>query len=91
MDQEDAEQSLKLASLVERNCEFLTCIRHNSNSRTELARSSLKSLDEYMADRKCKLNNETFLQLLVELAYFYYSCKNFKAMPGITPKDIRVE
>lgn len=91
MEQEDAEQSTRMVALVESNCEFLTLVRHNANSRTDLALNSCRDLEEYMEDRKCKLNNESFIQLLVELTYFYYACKSFKVMPAVTPKDVRIE
>ncbi len=45
-----------------------------------------------MQRQKCKLNVEAFLQLIVELSYFMYSCKNNQATPYIDfTRDIRVE
>lgn len=44
-----------------------------------------------MQDRKCKLNTEALIQLIIELAYFFYACKNFQVTPVIEVKDIRVE
>lgn len=82
---------MKLASTVSGNCEFLTLVRHNFSQRTDQARESFKKLSEYMQDRKCKLNAEAFLQLIIELAYFYYACKNFQIAPVIGTEDVRVE
>jgi hypothetical protein len=57
MDTEDnAENVLKLVARLESHCEFLTYVRHAS-PRTEAARNSLKTLDEYWSERSnSKLN-----------------------------------
>lgn len=83
-----------MAALVESNCEFLTNIRHNVSQRTEIARKSFKTLEEYMKDRRCRLNTEALLQLFIELAYFLYACKTYHVTPLIDLidfKDFRVE
>jgi hypothetical protein len=58
MDTEDGnfENSSKLVALVESNCEYLTSIRHNLSQRTEAARGSFQTLEDYMSNRRCKLN-----------------------------------
>lgn len=81
-----------MAALVESHCEFLTCLKHNVSQRTEIARGSFKTLEEYMGDRRCKINNEALSQLVIELAYFFYACKNYQITPIIdTVEDVRVE
>jgi|LakMenEpi03Aug12_release.lakeMendotaPanAssembly.Ray.scaffolds.fasta_scaffold3064204_1 hypothetical protein len=45
-----------------------------------------------MKDRRCKMNNESISQLVIELAYFFYACKNYQITPVIdTVEDVRVE
>lgn len=45
-----------------------------------------------MRDRRCKMNNEAISQLVIELAYFFYACKNYQITPIIdTVDDVRVE
>lgn len=44
-----------------------------------------------MLESRCKLNNEALMQLFIELAYFFYACKNYEATPIIDLRDIRVE
>jgi hypothetical protein len=49
-------------------------------------------LEEYLKDRRCKLNTEGLLLLIVELAYFLYACKIYQVMPTIDiSSDLRVE
>jgi hypothetical protein len=79
--QHSFESSSKLAAQVESHCEFLTFIRHNVSQRTQVARGSFKTLEEYLKDRRCNLNTEGLLQLIVELAYFLYACKIYQAIP----------
>jgi hypothetical protein len=92
MDTEDNVEALaKLATAVENNCEFLTCVRY-ANARSEVGRSSLRTLEEFWSERgNSKLNNEGMLQLIVELVYFHYACRNFQAAPVIAPSNVRVE
>jgi hypothetical protein len=76
---------------VESNCEFLTCVRH-ANQRSEAAKNSLRTLEEYWGERgNSKLNTEAMLQLIVEIVYFHYSCKISKAIPVITSNNVRIE
>jgi hypothetical protein len=83
---------LKLAAIVESNCEFLTCIRHNVSQRTEVARASFKTLEECIKDWRSRLSIEALLQLIVELAYFLYACKTYQVTPLIDcTSDLRVE
>lgn len=44
-----------------------------------------------MEDRKSRLNSEALLQLFVELTYFHYASRVFKACPVVAEEDIRVE
>ena len=86
------ENSSKLAAQVESHCEYLTFIRHNISQRTQVSRSSLKALETYLKDRRCKLNTQGLLQLIVELAYFLYACKTYQVAPAIViNSDVRVQ
>jgi hypothetical protein len=92
----DVERLNKLAQLVEGNCEFLTTIRQGLTQRNDLQRKSLRTLEDYLGqprdrERKSKLNIDGLLQLLIELAYFLYSCRNFAVTPNIASDDLRVE
>lgn len=92
----DVERLSKLAQLVEGNCEFLTTIRQGFTQRSDLQRRSLRTLEDYLGqprdrERKSKLNIDGLLQLLIELAYFLYSCRNFAVTPNIASDDLRVE
>ena len=46
---------------------------------------------ENYPESKAKLNYELLNQLIIELGYFFFTCKNFSIKPLIDVSEIRVE
>lgn len=90
----DRSQEIKSTNLVEGNCEYLTWIRNLTTERARSLKNSLRSLDAYMEiyriESKVRLNFEGLTQLMVELGYFLYSCRNLGKCPSIEMEGIKV-